>query len=49
VVTRRIKVKLVFHVLNRGVGRMKLFSKGKDDAAFERLLEQTRESRPMRI
>jgi putative transposase len=35
--------------LNRGVGRMELFSKEKDFAAFEDLLEQTRESRPMRI
>ena len=40
---------MVFHVLNRGVGRMELFSKEKDYAAFESLLEQTRESRPMRI
>jgi putative transposase len=40
---------MVFHVLNRGVGRMQLFSKEKDYAAFEGLLEQTRESRPMRI
>jgi putative transposase len=40
---------MVFHVLNRGVGRMELFSKEKDSAAFEALLEQTRESRPMRI
>jgi REP element-mobilizing transposase RayT len=40
---------MVFHVLNRGVGRMELFSKEKDYAAFEDLLEQTRESRPMRI
>jgi putative transposase len=40
---------MVFHVLNRGVGRMGLFSKEKDYAAFEGLLEQTRESRPMRI
>src|SRR3972149_1474817 len=40
---------MVFHVLNRGVGRMKLFSKEKDYAAFEGLLEETCESRPMRI
>ena len=39
----------MFHVLNRGVGRMQLFSKEKDYAAFEGLLEQTRQSRPMRI
>jgi putative transposase len=40
---------MVFHVLNRGVGRMKLFSKEKDYAAFEGLLEETCESRPMPI
>jgi len=40
---------MLFHVLNRGVGRMTLFSKEKDYAAFEGLLEQTKESRPMRI
>jgi putative transposase len=40
---------MVFHVLNRGVGRMQLFSKEKDYAAFEGLLEETCESRPMRI
>jgi putative transposase len=40
---------MLFHVLNRGVGRMKLFSKETDYAAFEGLLEQTQESRSMRI
>ena len=40
---------MLFHVLNRGVGRIELFSKEKDCAAFESLLEQTRKSRPMRI
>ncbi len=40
---------MLFHVLNRGVGRMELFSKEGDYAAFEGLLEQTRQSRPMRI
>ena len=40
---------MLFHVLNRGVGRMEFFSKEKNHAAFEDLLEQTRESRPMRI
>ncbi len=39
----------MFHVLNRGVGRLKLFSKEEDYAAFEGLLEQTRESCAMRI
>jgi putative transposase len=40
---------MLFHVLNRGVGRMQLFSKDKDYQAFEDLLEETKQSRPMRI
>jgi putative transposase len=40
---------MVFHVLNRGVGRMRLFLKDADLEAFERTIEKTLESRPMRI
>jgi putative transposase len=40
---------MVFHVLNRGVGRMRLFAKDEDYEAFERALEKTLETRPMRI
>ncbi|HET6880455.1 MAG TPA: transposase [Pirellulales bacterium] len=40
---------MVFHVLNRGVGRMKLFLKEADFEAFERVIEQTLETRSMRI
>lgn len=40
---------MVFHVLNRGVGRMRLFLKAADFAAFERTIEKTLESCPMRI
>jgi len=40
---------MVFHVLNRGVGRMTLFDDDGDYAAFERVLEQTLEVRPMRV
>ena len=40
---------MVFHVLNRGVGRMKLFYKDADYEAFERYLEKTLETCPMRI
>jgi len=40
---------MVFHVLNRGVGRMKLFWKDADYEAFERILEKTLETRPMRV
>lgn len=40
---------MVFHVLNRGVGRMRLFLKDADFEAFERTIEKTLQSRPMRI
>jgi len=39
----------VFHVLNRGVGRMRLFLKDADFEAFERAIKKTLETRPMRI
>jgi putative transposase len=40
---------MIFHVLNRGVGRMRLFQKDADYQAFERIVEETLEKRPMRI
>ena len=40
---------MVFHVINRGVGRMDLFEKEQDYIAFERILEETVEARPMRV
>jgi putative transposase len=40
---------MMFHVLNRGVGRMRLFLKDADYEAFERILEKTLETRRMRI
>ena len=40
---------MVFHVLNRGVGRMRLFDKAGDYEAFERMIEKTLQTRPMRI
>jgi putative transposase len=40
---------MLFHVLNRGVGRMRLFLNDADYHAFERTLAKTLESRPMRI
>jgi putative transposase len=40
---------MVFHVLNRGVGRQRLFDKPADYAAFESILEETLEKSPMRI
>jgi len=40
---------MVFHALNRGVGRMKIFSTERDYAAFEETVEETRRLYPMRI
>jgi putative transposase len=40
---------LVYHVLNRGVGRMTLFRSDRDYAAFCRALLDTLEVLPMRI
>ena len=40
---------MVFHVLNRGVGRQNLFEKDDDFLAFERVLQETVRIRPMRI
>lgn len=40
---------MIFHVLNRGVGRMKLFLRDADFEAFERIIAKTLETRPMRI
>lgn len=40
---------MVFHVLNRGVGRRNLFDKEGDFLAFERVLEETLRVRPMRV
>jgi putative transposase len=40
---------MIFHVLNRGVGRMRLFLTDADFAAFERIVAKTLETRPMRI
>ena len=40
---------MVFHVLNRGVGRQKLFGKSADYSAFEEVVAETLEKTPMRI
>ncbi len=40
---------VVFHVLNRSVGRITLFSDEDDYAAFERVLAQAQERLPMRL
>ena len=39
----------LFHVLNRGVGRMRLFLKEGDFEALERIVQKTLVTRPMRI
>ena len=40
---------IVFHVLNRGVGRMRLFHSDGDYLAFENILEETLAVQPMRV
>jgi putative transposase len=40
---------LVYHALNRGVGRMRLFDDEGDYAAFERVLDETLSAVPMRV
>ena len=40
---------MVFHALNRGVGRRKIFSTDRDYLAFEETVEETLELYPMRI
>lgn len=40
---------MVYHVLNRGVGKQKLFFKEEDYLAFERVIVETLEKRSMRI
>ncbi len=40
---------MIFHVLNRGVGRMRLFLSDDDFEAFERIIAKTLETCPMRI
>jgi putative transposase len=40
---------MVFHVLNRGAGRARLFDSDEDYAAFERIIEETLGVRPMRL
>ena len=43
---RAIEAGLVYHVLNRGNGRMRLFHKDEDFAAFERVLAEGLERYP---
>jgi hypothetical protein len=40
---------MAYHVLNRGVGRMRLFLNDADYSAWERVIEETLKLAPMRI
>ena len=40
---------IVYHVLNRAVGRMRLFARDPDYQAFQRTLEQAHQRHPIRI
>ena len=40
---------MVYHVINRGVGKQKLFFSEDDYLAFERVIVETLEKRPMRL
>jgi putative transposase len=40
---------VVFHVLNRACGRMRLFSRDKDYEAFERVMAEALQNYPMRL
>ncbi|MFZ5833664.1 MAG: hypothetical protein ACOY3P_26560 [Planctomycetota bacterium] len=40
---------MLFHVLNRGVGRMQIFRAEKDYDAFRRVVEETLRVAPIRI
>ena len=49
---RRIRASaggIVYHVLNRGVGRMRLFRKAADFAAREKVLEDALKRTPVRL
>jgi putative transposase len=46
---RAVEAGLIYHVLNRGNGRMMLFRKPQDFAAFERVLAQGLERYPVEI
>jgi putative transposase len=40
---------VIFHVINRGVGRQPLFDDGEDFAAFERVMGHALEAHPLRL
>ncbi len=46
---RKAAAGMVFHVLNRGVGRWGIFEKDEDDAAFERVMAHALQAVPVRL
>jgi putative transposase len=49
---RRLRVAsggYVYHVLNRAVGRLRIFAKERDFEAFEEVITQAKERMPMRV
>jgi putative transposase len=46
---RAIEANLIYHVLNRGNGRMRLFHKDEDFAAFEKILAEGLERYPVQL
>lgn len=46
-IARQASGRMVFHVLNRGVGRMRLLEKAADYGAFERVLAEPLDVRPI--
>ncbi len=49
---RRLRVATggyAYHVLNRGVGKTRLFAKERDFEAFEEIVAQAKEWLPMRV
>ena len=49
---RRLRVATggyAYHVLNRGVGKRRLFAKERDFEAFEEIIGQAKERLPMRV
>ncbi|MHB1037031.1 MAG: transposase [Pirellulales bacterium] len=46
---RATEAGLVYHVLNRGNGRMRIFHKAEDYAAFERVLSEGLEKYPVEL
>lgn len=49
---RRLRVATggyTYHVLNRGVGKMRLFAKERNIEAFEEIIGQAKDRLPMRV